>query len=58
LNQTLVTKEYQIKKKLIDVKNELVKTRVRDDMGEYNSMITGNSAGKSPYKMNSNPSQS
>ncbi len=50
-----MTNEYQLKKRLIEVKNELVRTRVKDDMGEYNTMITG----KSPYKgMQSNPSQS
>jgi hypothetical protein len=52
----MIANEYQMKKRLIEVKNELVRTRVRDDMGEYNNMITGSNS-KSPYKMHSNPSQ-
>ena len=55
-NQHMIANEYQLKKRLIDVKNELVRTRVRDDMGEYNTMITGSNS-KSPYKMHNNPSQ-
>ena len=55
-NKEMVANEYQLKKRLIEVKNELVRTRVRDDMGEYNTMITGSNS-KSPYKMHNNPSQ-
>lgn len=42
----MLAHEYQLKKRLVELKNEMVKLRVRDDMGEYTSLIVA--GGKSP----------
>ena len=46
LQQKIIEREIHLKKKLIDLKNELVRIRVAYDMGEYQSLVTG--SGKSP----------
>lgn len=45
LQQKVIEREIHLKKRLIDLKNELVRIRVTYDMGEYQSLVTG---GKSP----------
>ena len=42
----MLNREFSLKKRLVELKNELVKLRVRDDMGEYTSLIAP--GGKSP----------
>jgi hypothetical protein len=46
LRDQMLAHEYQLKKRLVELKNEMVKLRVRDDMGEYTSLIVA--GGKSP----------
>ena len=46
IRDQMLLNEYQLKKRLVELKNEMVKLRVREDMGEYTSMIVA--GGKSP----------
>ncbi len=45
LQQKIIDREIHLKKRLIDLKNELVRLRVTYDMGEYQNLVLG---GKSP----------
>jgi hypothetical protein len=42
----VIEREYMLKKRLVELKNELVQVRVREDMGEYNTLIMGKSPSK------------
>jgi hypothetical protein len=46
LRDQMLAHEYQLKKRLVELKNEMVKLRVLEDMGEYTSLIVA--GGKSP----------
>ena len=48
LKTLLLDREFSLKKKIIDLKNELVRLRVTYDMGEYQNMVSG-----SPVKQGS-----
>ena len=37
----VIEREFELKKKLVDLKNELVSLRVTYDMGEYQNLVQG-----------------
>jgi glutamine amidotransferase PdxT len=46
MRKQMLAQEFSLKKRMVELKNEIVKLRVREDMGEYQSLIV--TGGKSP----------
>ena len=42
LQSKVLGREYNLKKRIVELKNELVHIRVKDDMDEYKSLVLGN----------------
>jgi regulator of replication initiation timing len=51
LKNAVLNREYKLKKRLIELKNELVKIRVKEDMGEYNQLIVGSDESPGPKSL-------